>query len=64
MGDITPSVIAYGDATLPLLSPAVTSSPGRGKSALKGTAYCGDGKVSGSTQRLPLGGAVAQRLKG
>ena len=38
--------------------------PERGKSSLKGTAYCGDGKVSGSTQRLPLGGAGAQRLRG
>ena len=30
----------------------------------KGTAFSGGGKVSGSTQRLPLGGAVAQRLRG
>ena len=30
----------------------------------KGTAYCGDGKVPGRAQRLPLGGAVAQRLRG
>ena len=38
--------------------------PERGKSSLKGTVYCGDGKVPGGAQRLPLGGAVAQRLKG
>ncbi len=44
---ITPSVIAYGDATFP-----------------KGTAFRGGGKLCGSTERLPLGGAVAQRLRG
>ena len=38
--------------------------PERGKSSLKGTVYCGDGKVPGGAQRLPLGGAVAQRLRG
>ena len=30
----------------------------------KGTAYCGDGKVSGSSQRLPLGGAGALAPEG
>ena len=44
---ITPSVIAYGDATFP-----------------KGTAFRGGGKLCGSTERRPLGGAVAQRLRG
>ena len=39
---ITPSVIAYGDATFP-----------------KGTAFRGGGKLCGSTERRPLGGAVA-----
>ena len=44
---ITPSVIAYGDATFP-----------------KGAAFRGGGKLCGSTERRPLGGAVAQRLRG
>ena len=38
--------------------------PERGKSALKGTAFSGGGKVSGSTQRLPLGGAGALAPEG
>ena len=38
-----------------------TSSPGRGKSALKGTAFGGGGKVSGIAQRRPLGGAGCER---
>ena len=29
-----------------------------------GEGFSGSDKVSGSTQRLPLGGAVAQRLRG
>ena len=46
-GELTPSVIAYGDATFP-----------------KGTAFSGSDKVSGSTQRLPLGGAGALAPEG
>ena len=30
----------------------------------KGTAFRGGGKLCGSTERRPLGGAVAQRLRG
>ena len=57
-----------GAAGIPLLSsPAAmthspfcryaTSSPGRGKSVLKGTAFGSGGKVFGIAQRRPLGGA-------
>ena len=54
---ITPSVIACGDATLPLLSLRATF-PRRVK------AFSGGGKVCGSTQRLPLGGAGALAPEG
>ena len=63
-GGITPSVIACGDATLPLLSPTVTSSPGAGEVSPQGDGFRGGGKVSGIAQRRPLGGAGAQRLRG
>ena len=56
-GGITPSVIACGDATLPLLSPTVTSSPGAGEVGPQGDGFRGGGKVSGIAQRRPLGGA-------
>ena len=35
----TPSVIACGDATLPLLSPTVTSSPGAGEVGPQGDGF-------------------------
>ena len=54
----TPSVLPQrGNPHSPFCRCA-TSSPGRGKSALKGTAFGGGGKVSGSAIRRPLGGAV------
>ena len=56
-GGITPSVIACGNATLPLLSPTVTSSPGAGEVDPQGDGFRGGGKVSGIAQRRPLGGA-------
>ena len=56
-GGITPSVIACGDATLPLLSPTVTSSPGRGKSVLSGGALLA---LTGRCVKAPpFGGAGA-----
>ena len=54
-GGITPSVIACGDATLPLLSPTVTSSPGAGEVGPQGDGFRGGDKVSGIAQRPPLG---------
>ena len=61
---ITPSVIACGDATHPLLSPTVTSSPGAGEVGPQGDGFSNGGKVSGIAQRRPLGGAGTQRLRG
>mgnify|MGYP001196955582 CR=1 FL=1 len=46
----------------PLLSPAVTSSPGRGKSALKGTPYGTAGNFTATAKSRPLGeGGCDQR---
>ena len=53
----TPSVLPLrGNPHSPFCRYA-TSSPGRGKSALKGTAFGGGDKVSGIAIRRPLGGA-------
>ena len=60
-GGITPSVIACGDATLPLLSPTVTSSPGAGEVGPQGDGFRDGGKLSGIAQRRPLGGAGCER---
>ena len=65
-GRPTLSVKAYGFARFPLLSPAVTSSPGRGKSFLSGGAF-GHLPVS-SAKPPPFGGgstaqAVTERVR-
>ena len=54
---IAPSVIACGDATLPLLSPTVTSSPGAGEVGPQGDGFSGGGKLCGSTKRRPFRGS-------
>ena len=41
-----------------------TSSPGAGEVVPQGDGFSGGGKLYGSTERRPLGGAVAQRLRG
>ena len=48
-------------ARSPLLSPTVTSSPGRGKSALSRGSLV---QVNGSCKSSPFGRAGAQRLRG
>ena len=46
-------------ARFPLLSPAVTSSPGRGKSALKGTPLGNAGNFAATPEAVPLGKVAA-----
>ena len=50
------------DVRFPLLSPAVTFSPGRGKSVLSGGALLA--LIGRCTKAPPFGGAGAQRLRG
>ena len=56
----TPSVIACGDATLPLLS-LRDIFPRPGEVGPQGDGFRGSGKVSGTAQRRPLGGAGCER---
>ena len=57
-----PSQASLRDARFPLLSPAVTFSPGRGKSVLSGGALLA---LTGRCVKAPpFGGAGAQRLRG
>ena len=60
----TPSVCSLWSQPHSPFCRSATSSPGRGKSALKGTAFGGGGKVSGSAIRRPLGGAVERSETG
>ena len=46
-------------ARFPLLSPAVTSSPVRGKSALKGTPLGNAGNFAATPEAVPLGKVAA-----
>ena len=55
--------VTYGDR-LPLLSPAVTSSPGRGKSFLKGRGLGKEMKFAWTAKGSHFGGAGAKRLRG
>ena len=57
-----PSQASLRDARFPLLSPAVTFSPGRGKSVLSGGALLA--LIGRCTKAPPFGGAGAQRLRG
>ena len=51
-----------GEGSLPMITPSVIAC---GDATFpKGTAFSGGGKVSGSTQRLPLGGAGALAPEG
>ena len=57
-----PSQASLRDARFPLLSLAVTFSPGRGKSVLSGGALLA--LIERCTKAPPFGGAGAQRLRG
>ena len=59
-GRVTPLSLA-ALARFPLLSPAVTSSPGRGKSALKGTPLRYAGNFPATAKSRPLGEGGCER---
>ena len=61
-GSLPPQCRAFAESGVPMITPSVIAC---GDATFpKGTAFSGSDKVSGSAQRLPLGGAGAQRLKG